>query len=115
DRRDTVLADSAQQRLAKVGILDHDDRMVMQARAYGFRMRPSSDHVRRTLANEVAAQIGQWGRGPSIGGGRAEADKNGNGRETLTKRRPSLVSRSRHRIHGMAGRKFGVASSPDRA
>src|SRR4051812_15839185 len=40
-------ADAAQQRVAKVRVFDGSHRVIMQAAANGFGMRPAVDHMRR--------------------------------------------------------------------
>ena len=57
DGRHTGFADAAQQRLAQVRVVDGCGRMVVEAAAYGLRMRPAPDHVGRAEADKLAARI----------------------------------------------------------
>ena len=66
DGRHAGLADTAQQCLAKVGIVDGGDRMVVQSAADGFRMRPAIDHMGRAQPHELAARVRQFLPGPYL-------------------------------------------------
>ena len=51
--------DATQERLTQIIVFDGRHRIVVQAAAYGLRMRPSSHHVRHTLTHELTARIGK--------------------------------------------------------
>lgn len=61
DRRNAGLADSAQQRLAQIAVLDDRGGMVMQTAADFLRMLPAPEHARRALPHELGAGIRQSG------------------------------------------------------
>ena len=58
DGRHTGLADTAQQRFAKVNVFDGRGGVVVQAATYRFRMRPAAHHMGSTQPHELTARIG---------------------------------------------------------